>query len=64
MNETPRGVRTMSTIEEAQMIAAQCWCDKETEHITMIPELAEAIAKRIHAILSGEDSKLVEAVRK
>lgn len=28
-------------------IAAQCWCDKETGHIEMIPCLAEAFAKRL-----------------
>ena len=37
--------------EELMMMAreqaAQCWCDSETEHLTMIPELAEAVAKRI-----------------
>ncbi len=27
--------------------AAQCWCDPETSHLTMVPELAEAVAKRI-----------------
>jgi hypothetical protein len=34
-------------IEEARQIAAQCWCDKETENRQMDPELAEAVAKRI-----------------
>jgi hypothetical protein len=31
----------------ARQIAAQCWCDKETEHLVMDPVLAEAFAKRI-----------------
>ena len=34
-------------IDEARQTAAQCWCDDTTKHITMIPELAEAIAMRI-----------------
>jgi hypothetical protein len=28
-------------------LAAQCWCDPETEKLVMIPELAEAFAKRL-----------------
>lgn len=34
-------------MEEARGIAAQCWCDPETEKIVMNPTLAEAVAKRI-----------------
>lgn len=34
-------------IKEAREIAAQCWCDEETEHKEMDVELAEAMAKRI-----------------
>ena len=34
-------------MEEAQQIAAQCWCDKETECIEMDAMLAEAFAKRL-----------------
>lgn len=34
-------------MKSAREIAAQCWCDPETEHLEMIPELAEAFAKRI-----------------
>lgn len=34
-------------IEGARAIAAQCWCDPETEKITMDTALAEAFAKRI-----------------
>jgi hypothetical protein len=36
-------------IEEARVLAAQCWCDEETKHITMDPVLAEAVARRIAA---------------
>lgn len=36
-------------IDEARMLAAQCWCDKETEDRVMDAELAEAVAKRIAA---------------
>ena len=36
-------------MEEARHLAAQCWCDKETEHIPMDSRLAEACAKRIAA---------------
>jgi len=34
---------------EARQIAAQCWCDKDTELIEMDVVLAEAVAKRIAA---------------
>jgi len=34
-------------IEEARMIAAQCWCDPETSHKAMDPVLCEAVAQRI-----------------
>ena len=36
-------------MDEARQLAAQCWCDKETENKVMDPELAEAVAKRIAA---------------
>jgi hypothetical protein len=36
-------------MEEAMEIAAQCWCDPETENKVMDPVLAEAVAKRIAA---------------
>lgn len=29
--------------------AGHCWCDEETQHLTMIPELAQAFAKRLEA---------------
>ena len=32
---------------EARALAAQCWCDKETEHKEMDSVLAEAVAIRI-----------------
>jgi hypothetical protein len=34
-------------MDEARQVAAQCWCDETTSHLTMIPELAEAVARRI-----------------
>lgn len=34
-------------IEKAKEIVAQCWCEPETSNIVMIPELAEAFAKRL-----------------
>lgn len=34
---------------EARQLAAQCWCDKETENKEMDTVLAEAVAKRIAA---------------
>lgn len=34
-------------IEEARQIAAQCWCDAETQDREMDAALAEAVAKRI-----------------
>ena len=34
-------------IEEARKIAAQCWCDIETQDRVMDPVLAEAVANRI-----------------
>ena len=34
-------------IDEARGLAAQCWCDKETENIEMDVNLCEAVAQRI-----------------
>jgi len=34
-------------IEEARHIAAQCWCDPETEDRVMDPVLCEAVSRRI-----------------
>ncbi len=34
-------------MDEARMLAAQCWCDTETENKEMDATLAEAVAKRI-----------------
>lgn len=31
----------------ARHIAAQCWCTPETQHLQMIPELAEAFAAKL-----------------
>ena len=36
-------------MEEARQIAAQCWCDEETQDREMDVVLAEAVAKRIAA---------------
>ncbi len=36
-------------IGEARQMAAQCWCDEETQHIVMDTVLAEAVARRIAA---------------
>lgn len=33
--------------DEARQIAAQCWCDEETKHITLNPTLVDAVSKRI-----------------
>ena len=34
-------------MDEARVIAAQCWCDEDTSHLVMDSVLAEAIARRI-----------------
>lgn len=34
-------------MDEARQLAAQCWCDPETEDRVMDPALAEAVAERI-----------------
>ncbi|HNB60356.1 MAG TPA: hypothetical protein PK308_08570 [Phycisphaerales bacterium] len=39
----------MEWMEEARQLAAQAWCDEETKHLVMQPELAEAAARRIAA---------------
>jgi len=36
-------------MDEARGLAAQCWCDEETEDKIMDPILCEAVAKRIAA---------------
>lgn len=36
-------------MDEARQVAAQCWCDRETQYVTMDPVLAEAVARRIAA---------------
>ncbi len=35
--------------EESLGLAAQCWCDPETQHLTLDPALCSAVAKRIAA---------------
>lgn len=34
-------------MDEARQLAAQCWCDPETEKTVIDPILCEAVAKRI-----------------
>ena len=36
-------------MEQARMLAAQCWCDEETSSTEMDATLAEAVARRIAA---------------
>lgn len=36
-------------MEQARMLAAQCWCDEETSGKEMDATLAEAMARRIAA---------------
>lgn len=36
-------------MDEARQIAAQCWCAESTQHLVMIPELAEAFARVLTA---------------
>jgi hypothetical protein len=36
-------------MDEARQIAAQCWCDEETQDRVMDTPLAEAMARRIAA---------------
>ena len=40
---------------EARERAAQAWCDKETAHLVMQPELAEAFARRLAPLLNEID---------
>ena len=48
-------------IEEARGIAAQCWCDPETSHKVMDPDLAEAIARRIVRV--SEEPAIIRLAR-
>lgn len=41
------GERLVMLMGEARQIAAQCWCDPETENTEMDVVLAEAVARRI-----------------
>ncbi len=45
-NNTKTG-KEYNYLDEALQLAAQCWCDKETEMLTMDPVLCSAVAKRI-----------------
>ena len=40
-------------MDEARMIAAKCWCDKETQDRVMDPALAEAFARRLATRMSN-----------
>lgn len=40
---------TEDWMEEARVLAAQCWCDEETSGIETDVRLAEAVARRIAA---------------
>lgn len=47
--------------DEASAIVAQCWCDKRTEHLAMIPSLAEVIIEKVEDLLreNGELRKIL-----
>ena len=45
--------------ETAVAIAAQCWCDPETEGVQMDPRLAQAFADRLVKI-AGDHMDLLE----
>ena len=47
-----QNTETSDWMEEARLIAAQCWCDKETENIVINPILTEVFAKRIAICMS------------
>ena len=47
--QTEVNAERVDWMPEARQLAAQCWCDAETEHIEMNPVLAEAVARRIAA---------------
>ena len=44
------------TSEYASHLAAQCWCDPETEHLNMDSDLAKAFAKRLDNLIDGLES--------
>lgn len=43
----------MTASEQARMIASQCWCDKRTEKMAMVPQLAEVFAEKIDKYLEA-----------
>lgn len=47
-----RDSESMAGLDEAREIAAQCWCDTETENIEMDARLAEAFARRLAVWMS------------
>lgn len=46
------------TLEEARGIAARCWCDPTTEHLVMIPELCEVLARTLMQYTEKYDQAL------
>ena len=44
--------------ENSLQKAAQCWCDKDTEHLAMITELAIAFAERL-----DEQQRLIDKLQ-
>jgi len=49
--KAPKKGTDADLLEEATMIAAQCWCDPETSNRVMDPALAGAFARRLKAYL-------------
>jgi hypothetical protein len=49
-------------LNEAREIAAQCWCDPETQHLVMNTDLAEAFAKRLVEAWNRRASQASEPV--
>lgn len=50
-------------MEQARMLAAQCWCDEETSGKEMDATLAEAVARKI-ARLRAINAELVAALNR
>lgn len=48
-------------MRKALELAAQCWCDLDTKHIVMDPDLAKAFAKRFAKLL-GEVGDLKDLI--
>ena len=50
----------LSKLDTARQLAAQCWCDDRTSHITMVPELAHVFADMIIDIQSQNNESTKE----